>query len=89
MPEAWPKKTVDLDIPHSAADRAAKATERDVLLRDLLDCRVAKSEREHFAGMLIEELWHFASCPFDHCERCIQQEKLMMMVRDTIPSGRR
>lgn len=64
------------------------ATPQDVLLRSLLENN-PKSEREHLAVKVIEELWHFASCPFDHCERCIEQEKFIKLIRDSIPPWRR
>lgn len=73
----------------SDEERPIAATPQDVLLLELLDSEVPKNEREHLAAKVIEALWHFASCPFDHCERCIEQEEFVMLVRDTIPSWHR
>lgn len=30
----------------------------------------------------LSELWHFATCPFDHCQRCCEQEGMMKSIRD-------
>jgi hypothetical protein len=67
-------------------NKAAQATPDDVILRDLLDINKPKNEREHLAVRAIEELWHFAICPFDHCTRCAHQERFIKLIRDTVPS---
>jgi hypothetical protein len=38
------------------SDKPCKATPPDELLEQLLDCRVPKTEREHFAASKIEQL---------------------------------
>ena len=30
----------------------------------------------------LEILYHFATCPYDHCERCCSDEKIVMAIRD-------
>jgi hypothetical protein len=30
----------------------------------------------------IAALWHFATCPFDHCQRCVDDEKIIKGIRD-------
>ena len=29
-------------------------------------------------------LWHFATCPYDHCQRCCDEESIIMSIRDRI-----
>ena len=33
----------------------------------------------------VAALWHYATCPFDHCERCIADERLIKQIRDSQP----
>lgn len=32
----------------------------------------------------LTELWHFATCPFDHCERCCAKEGVIKGIRDRL-----
>lgn len=36
------------------------------------------------AATEIESLWHYATCPYDHCERCIREEDIIKGVRDRL-----
>lgn len=29
-------------------------------------------------------LWHFSACPFDHCQRCIDDEEVIKGIRDRL-----
>lgn len=29
-------------------------------------------------------LWHFSACPFDHCQRCIDDESIIKRIRDRL-----
>ena len=34
----------------------------------------------------LEMLWHFAGCPFDHCEKCIKDAPIIKALHDFLGS---
>lgn len=57
--------------------------ELSVLARQFLRA-VEKSQRLETE---INALWHFSTCPFDHCERCIADEGLIKSIGKRLPEG--
>jgi len=41
-------------------------------------------EQEHETELIA--LWHFSACPFDHCQRCIEDEPIIKRIRDRLGS---
>lgn len=69
----------------------AKARDKATLEAQIMDPGIAKNDAEWWAMQKIESLesdlrrlWHFAGCPFDHCEKCIADAEWIKGLHDRL-----
>lgn len=69
--------------------QACAADPPEVVLERLFDINRAKSEGEHMAVRVIEAMAHRLSCPFDRCDRCTADDRLLKLTWHALPAWRR
>lgn len=82
-----PEERADILVKAWNSTQTARLNEKAI--KSLIETMSAGMNAAHIEGLRERQnqlitLWHFSTCPFDDCERCIRDEPIIKALRDEI-----